>query len=139
MRCLLRLSILVVVTHSLGCGSQQSSQSFVPVSGRVMFDSRPVVNANVRFQPVKREAGKIVPESYGETDDKGFYTLRPITDKAEDTGAVPGEYLIQISLFDRDRGSGREMLPFKYNRESKLSFTVPAEGTKEANFNLTSR
>lgn len=139
MRRYFHLCLFVALAAGAGCNAQYSSNTYVPVSGRVMLDSRPVVNANVRFQPVKQDAGKIVPESYGETDDKGFFTLRPITDREEDTGAVPGEYLIQISLFDRDKGSGREMIPFKYNRDSKLSFKVPPEGTKDANFNLTSR
>jgi hypothetical protein len=106
------------------------------------MDNQPLPKATVRFQPVDRKDGRLFPDCYGETDEQGNYTLKPAVGQGTLAGAVPGKYLVQISIFDREgkgKSGPREMIAAKYNQDSQLSFTVPAEGTKEADFQLKSR
>jgi hypothetical protein len=127
----------------LGCGKKEGSP-LVPVSGRVTLDKQPLKGALVRFQPEKREGdASITPDSYGTTDDQGNYTLKASIGTTEKEGAAVGKHLIQISIIERGAAAGKtgikELVPAKYNRESKLTYTVPPEGTKEANFDLQSK
>lgn len=135
-----RLGLLVGLLP-LACSPSNSSQ-FVPVSGRVTMDNRPLAKATIRFQPAKRSGdGTINPDSYGETDEEGKYTLKPVGVTGEAEGAVVGQHYVQITLFDHEAKPGpRETIPPKYNRDSQLNFTVPPEGAKDkANFDLKSR
>jgi hypothetical protein len=134
--------LLLLALLPLGCG-KKSSPSVVPVSGRVTLDNRPLANATVRFQPASREAGdRQSPDSYGETDEQGHFTLSPVGGD-EGEGAAVGKHYVQISILDRmgDGHTGpRELVPAKYNRDSKLTFSVPAGGARDsANFDLTSK
>jgi hypothetical protein len=136
-----RHSLLVILMSvfllSGGCGK---SIRAVPVSGRVLMDNRPLANAEVRFYPL---AGDASPFSIGETDDQGNYTLK--LDEGGVSGAVVGEHRVIISVNERNREQPigpegpHEQVPAKYNRETILTYTVPPQGTTEANFNLKSR
>jgi hypothetical protein len=128
-----------------GCGKTDGSGfKFVPVSGRVMLDNKPLANATVRFQFATADNSQRPPDAYGETDDQGNYTLKPVVEgRKEVEGTVAGKHLVQISLFDRDHPGPQgpvERVPARYNTNSALFFDVPPEGAKgTANFNLTSR
>jgi hypothetical protein len=136
-----RLSLLFLVLLPLACGPKVLTPTFplVPVSGQVLMDNQPLANAMVRFQPIPRvDDTEPLPDSLGVTDEQGHYKLKVVGQrfgKAE--GAIPREHFVRISIFNREEN--REMVPTKYNRESKLQFIVPAEGTKEADFKLTTR
>jgi hypothetical protein len=69
------------------------------------------------------------------------FTLKTVVKGRDLNGAVAGKHRVQISIMNRTVGAGSkigEQLPYRYNRNSKLEFTVPPEGTQEANFlNLT--
>jgi len=137
------VQLLIVVLSALGCGKHYH---LVPVSGRVTLDNNPLAHAQVEFSPT---SGQDIPASIGDTDNDGRYELHLATD-AKSRGAVVGENRIAVSL---NQGRGKimpmnrpnapgvgktikrmgELLPAKYNRDSKMMFTVPPEGTSEAN------
>jgi hypothetical protein len=83
--------------------------------------------------------GKKNPDSSARTDEQGYFTLKPEgNDWTGQDGAVVGDHFVQISKYEREldktnRPRG-ELVPAKYNSKMTLRFTVPAEGTKEANF-----
>jgi hypothetical protein len=145
MRAYLRLCpLLPLLLLPFGCGK---SYKTAPVSGRVMMDNRPLANAEVRFTP---EGGQNLPFSVGVTDDQGNYELR-LGSENDTPGAVPGEHRVTISIDPRKdkktsktmmESGGRmpnklaELVPKQYNRESKLTCSVPPEGMKDANFDL---
>jgi hypothetical protein len=134
----LLLPALVLLLLPLGCGHK--GPDLVPVSGRVMLDNKPLAKATVHFMPA---SGTASPDSYGVTDTEGRFTLK-VSNKGNDReGAVVGKHRVQISVVEHNVGSktaNGEQLPYRYNHNSKLEFTVPAGGTTEANFlNLTSK
>ena len=144
MRCYpLKSLLLLLLLLVLGCGTDKCGPPIVGVSGRVTLDNRPLAKATVRFQPATREGDpRLSPDSYGETDEQGYYILKPGGDRSGAAGALVGPHWIQISVFDRagdGRSGPRELVPYKYNRDSKLTFTVPPEGTTDADFNLASK
>jgi len=134
------LIFVPVIVLTVGCGRHK----LVPVSGRVTLNNNPLANAYVSFQPTgsgEREPG---PGSYGTTDGDGRFTLQLVG--KDQPGAWVGHHRVVISLKDppnpnevsdsasRDR---TEKLPLRYNRDSKLTFDVPAGGSDAANFDLT--
>jgi hypothetical protein len=130
--------ILPLLLLPLACGKKVNT-ALVPVSGRVMLNNQPLAHADIRFQPERKAGDKDRPESYGETDEQGYFTLKPVGKEWEGTeGAVVGKHFIQISKYDRTLGKDGlvlgEQVPYQYNRDSKMTFPVPPEGTKEANF-----
>jgi hypothetical protein len=126
----------------IGCG-ETGGPHLVPVSGRVLLDNKPLPNATVRFTPVSQPGGEMGPLSFGTTDAEGRYTLKTVVRGKDIEGAVVGKHRIEIAVVNRTVGAQAKNgahVPSRYNRNSKLEFTVPAEGTQEANFlNLTSR
>ena len=133
-----RLLGLCVLLFATGCGSS----GFVPVSGKVTLDGKALANASVLFEPDKANPG---PAAEGKTDANGHYTLKVTTKDVQ--GAVPGKHKVSISASEGDPGEAaganpkprKELLPAKYNSETKLTFDVPAGGTSAANFDLTSK
>ncbi|HWG44559.1 MAG TPA: carboxypeptidase-like regulatory domain-containing protein [Gemmataceae bacterium] len=127
---LISLSFIVV-----GCGKKSET---VKVSGRVTMDDRPLSNAQVHFQLLGSD-GKPDPskESAGQTDGEGRYSLTRVLDKTD--GAVPGNYRVEIHAIERSRTGIRELIPSQYNKQSKLTFTVPSGGATDANFDLKSK
>ncbi|HEV3236975.1 MAG TPA: hypothetical protein VGZ25_08305 [Gemmataceae bacterium] len=133
--------LLLMLLVPIGCGKDYK---LAPVSGRVMMDSRPLANAEVRFVPT---SGQDIPDSVATTDDEGHYELHA----GESLGAVVGEHHVMISLDPRKNkrvfmaegkmraGAPGELLPSQYNRDSKLTCTVPPEGKKDADFDLKSK
>jgi hypothetical protein len=136
-RCVPVLLLLV----ALSCGGGPSVPPLVPVSGKVQLDGRPLPGATVAFRPVSKGKGEV--DCSGMTDEQGQYKLRPgiigIAEAVE--GAVVGEYHVSISKLDRDApGGSRQVVPDKYHNAKKpMSFTVPAGGSKDANFDMSSK
>jgi len=117
-----------------GCG--KSGPKLAPVSGRVTLDKKPLVDALVTFTPAETGPTNIGnPESSARTDDQGRYSLKTNQDKRD--GALIGTHKVRISVIERGT-SIVNRVPRVYNQDTTLTFTVPAEGTKEANFDLTS-
>jgi hypothetical protein len=135
------VSILLAV---IGCGPK--ARELAPVSGKVMLDGRPLINANVAFIP-QATAGTVGHvTSRGRTDAQGKYTLKTAESSPRD-GAVVGKHRVQISTkvsdasaeYTEDQGSKTpvERVPAKYNSQTELSRDVPREGSSEMNFELT--
>ena len=128
----------LALTLVAGCGRGGA----VPVSGRVTLNGQPLANVHVSFQPIA--AGKDHNPgggSYGITDADGRFTLRLVeTDVA---GAVAGKHRVEVTPRNTDddadrRGKGAPTgVPARYNRNSELTFEVPAGGTDKADFVLT--
>jgi hypothetical protein len=135
-RVTLLLPALLLPLPLLGCGDTAGTP-LVPVSGRVMMDYKPLAHATIRFTPQSKPGGAMGPLAIGTTDAEGRYTLKTVIKGRDFGGAVPGKHHVQISVVDRTVGARARtsnQVPRRYNRDSKLSFSVPAEGTQEANF-----
>lgn len=133
-RCVLAAALFIPL--ALGC---QKSSGNVNVSGIVKKDGAPLANAHVLFH-FQGADGKtdLDKEAGGETDAEGRYSLKRIG--SDVNGAAPGKYRVEIHAIERSGTAGiRELLPPKYNRESKLEFTVSPGGSKEANFDLQTK
>lgn len=127
--CLLLLPLLL-----LGCGKSQLK--LAPVSGRVTLDKKPLANAEIVFYPTELGEDKSANlQSSSRTDEQGHYSLQTNEDKQN--GAFVGTYKVRISVIERGE-SLINRIPKAYNKNTTLTFTVTAEGTKDANFDLTS-
>jgi hypothetical protein len=144
-----RLAPLAAVAV-LAVGCSRGEYETAEVSGRVTLNGQPVANVAVMFQPVAPE-GNINPGpgSYGVTDADGRYHL--ILVGKESKGAVVGKHMVRISNHDdtpqdpsddsprRPKKAVGVKIPSKYNQAvAILEFDVPADGTEEANFTLSS-
>lgn len=133
-------SVFLVVM--LGCGS---SDTLVPVSGKVTFDGHPLSGADVSFKPTAPPKGIVgQTTSHAKTDEQGNFTLKTLDGEP---GAVVGKHKVSISQLTGDPGSDerptragstKDKIPAKYNKDTKLEFEVPADGTTSANFELKS-
>ncbi len=135
------LSLLVLLLAAVGCGGDE--YPLAPVSGTVTLDGAPVADARIGFEPVRQgESLEAGPGSYGKTDQEGRFSLKSLHG---DQGAVVGPHMVRITTF-QTKGSGpagievvaEERIPARYVDGSTLRFTVPADGTDEADFELTS-
>ncbi|MCS7238081.1 MAG: hypothetical protein NZ899_07410 [Thermoguttaceae bacterium] len=133
---MLGLLVLAVVT----CGCAGGGDKPVPVSGKVTVGGKPVGNVIVHFMAVgKTHVGT------GKTAADGTFSL--------ENGALPGVNKIYFSVVrelpqgvdETALASGavelppvENPIPSKYTdpQNPALEFTVPAGGTKEANFDL---
>jgi len=142
----MRLRIVAVGLLAALCGCS-SGPKFVPVSGTVTLDGKPLANAIVAFNPAA-VPGKIEaagPGSMAVTDDQGHFALKVIGTDGKTVGAVVGEHRVRVSTADNmtnsdssdvAHGHPKERVPAKYNTNSQLTFTVPPGGTDAANFDL---
>lgn len=133
------LSSLLLI--AAGCGGE--SYPVAPVSGQVTLDGQPLADARIGFEPRRQgnnpNAG---PGSYAKTDAQGRFELQTLKDEK---GAVVTTHDVWIRTFvaPADRSgeiieSQPEKVPARYNDATTLTFTVPAEGSDQANFALTS-
>ena len=144
-RRLLLITAFVVVLGSAGCSNEPYRTA--RVSGLVTLNGQPIANAAVMFQPVAAEGNYSPgPGSTGITGPDGRYTLKLVG--KENPGAVVGKHKVRITMYESPSDPGKERpkradpamkIPAKYNdREGKVEFDVPANGTTSADFPLTS-
>lgn len=148
-RSLVAALIAVLLGTATGCGGEKAK--YVSVSGVVTLNKKPYANAVVSFQPI---GGKDDPNpgrgSTGITDENGRFYLK--TDGGQ-MGAVVGLHQVKIRTqgeavgYDPNVGSDDhaavpkgakfDPIPIEWRSLSdKNTFTVPAEGTDQANFDL---
>jgi hypothetical protein len=141
LRVILLFPTLLLTLVSLGCGGSAGGTTIVPVSGRVLMDNKPLEHASVQFTPESKTAGEAGPLAVGTTDAEGRFTLKTVIKGKDVEGAVPGKHHVQISVVrSADPKAKTVHVPPKYNRNSKLEFTVPEGGTQAADFlNLKSK
>jgi hypothetical protein len=132
-RCLLATFLLAPLI--LGC---QKGGGNVSVSGRITKDGQALPNAHVTFRQLDA-SGKPDPatEAAAETDDDGRYTLQRV--QGGSSGAVPGKYRVEIQVIERTEQGMRKLIPPEFNEKSKLEYTVPPGGTKEADFDVKTK
>lgn len=134
---------------AIGCfllaGCNGPEYELAPVSGRVTMDGKPLAEVIVRFQPIAERSDQPNPGpgSFGTTDQDGRYRLRTIKPDAE--GAVVGTHRVYLSSKPppQDPADDRapvfkEIIPSKW-RDGSQTFTVPAGGTTQADFQLSRR
>lgn len=136
----------ILAMAAVFCASGCGGTGVAPVSGKVTLDGKPLPNATVIFLPDSQELNP-GPGSQGKTDASGHYALQLMTKEVK--GAVVGRHKVSITAFEGDDvvpSSGYEPSPFRkalvppeYNAETKLTFSVPARGSAEANFELSSQ
>lgn len=130
----------------VGCG-KSGDYELAPVSGVVTLDGKPVPYTRITFVP-KGSEDKVNPGpgSTALCDDAGHFELATVRG---DSGAVVGPHAVQVSSTgppkppsSSDLNSGppvKDAFPPQFNTSSTLTFEVPADGTTEANFALTSK
>jgi hypothetical protein len=132
---------MVLLLAAGGCGGDD--YPLARVSGTVTLDGAPVADARVGFEPVRQgESLEAGPGSYGKTDQQGHFRLKTLH---SEQGAVVGPHVVRITTLQvKDSGPAgieviaEERIPARYVDGSTLRFTVPADGTDEADFVLTS-
>lgn len=129
-RSLKRITVLTVLILPAGCG--EDLPDLAPVTGTVTLDGKPISGAVVTFDPA---AGGVV--SHGVTDDSGRFELECTTDTL---GAELGEHVVRISYRGEDPLLAMpEVLPARYNTQSKLTAAVTEGEENDFKFELTSR
>jgi hypothetical protein len=126
---------LALTLICIGCGGGR-----VPVEGTITFDGKPLVGATVALQ---RNEGELTERSFiAETNGEGKYQLKTADGSAE--GAPPGSYHVFITSVKAPPDMNEmtklppERVPVKWRDGSEM-FEVPAGGTTEANFLITSK
>lgn len=132
------LPVAALLVAATGCGAKQDGFDYQPVTGKVTMDGQPLAGATVAFIPQSNalESGR---PSTGMTDESGTFTL---TSMGGQDGAVVGDHVVSIStkVIDMDTQEllSQETVPRKYNDRSELTFTVPLNGSDDADFALES-
>ncbi|RCS54199.1 hypothetical protein DTL42_03350 [Bremerella cremea] len=130
----------ILAVGGLGCGSQGN---VAPVAGTITLDGAPLEGAAVSFQPIATDKDSMTVSgmgSYGRTDAQGHYELKMIETDGE--GASVGTHRVQVSVAEEKGGDAltTDKVPARYRgADSELTFDVPTEGTKTANFDLTTK
>ncbi len=126
-------------------GCKDKGRALAPVSGVITLDGKPLAGGSIVSQPLAPPGSVIAGKgSVAFCDADGRFQLKTIDGRP---GAVVGEHRVRIygprnpkaSASDVDGGgvAVRELVPKKYNHNTELTLTVPAEGTTEVNFKLT--
>jgi hypothetical protein len=131
-----------------GCGGRP--YGVAKVSGRVTLDNKPLAKASITFVPqATKENQAPGPTAAAFTDADGRYSLGI---DSETPGSVVGRCRIFITTLIGDGKAQdpnddrpgppvrpKDRVPEKYNMKTTLTFDVPAGGTDQANFDLSSR
>ncbi|QDT63372.1 DUF4198 domain-containing protein [Calycomorphotria hydatis] len=142
MRCLQFTSLLTLLMLA-GCSSGNGFE-YVPVSGKITINGKPARNVVVMFRPIAtKDSVNTGGPSRDMTDEKGVFVLKSTLGEGQ-PGAVPGKHQVLVrgleSFSVEERGElPKEELPPRIPGEysqTGIEFTVPPEGTDQANFDL---
>jgi hypothetical protein len=131
-----------------GCGK---SETYVPVSGTVFLDGKPLVGAMVLFQPMGDTRGQTDGiGSTGRTDDQGRFTLE-VSKETPIPGALVGKHRVRIgmppptggdtksdAIQPTKKGAGKvwkDPVPEKYNTQTTLEIDITGP-TDQLKFDL---
>lgn len=130
-----------------GCGSKSNGPQFVPVTGKVTLDGKPVRDVRVSFQPQappgsKGAAAEVGMGSNATTGEDGIFVLA-VSDNTK-TGAVVGMHTVnfsdkQVETDDRDAGPSPAPRKPRFPPQQPQTFEVKAPGTNDANFDIKSK
>jgi hypothetical protein len=150
-RLVVAFSLSLACTAGCGRGGDR-----VEVEGVVTLDGQPMPGVQVTFDQPELSPNQNVGY-IGKTDETGRYSLRPMI--GEGSGVRPGKYRVSLTTAFTDPSQPAptpssttvsapfypesppqppERIPPAY-RDGKLTFEVPEDGTKDANFALESR
>jgi hypothetical protein len=129
---------------SAGCGDK-APYGLAPVAGMVTLNGKPVPYTQVTFMPKSSaENPNPGPGSAAGCDENGYFELTTVRGEP---GAVVGPHTVRITATgpprpptNSDLSTGplpKDAFPDRFNVNSELTFEVPAEGTKAADFKLT--
>lgn len=98
----LAIGLLLGITWIVGCAQQPAADrpTTYSVTGTVTFQGNPVEGATVAFSPTQGKQG-----AFATTDASGKYSL---TTFVGGDGALPGEYKVKISQYEKEAPSGGE-------------------------------
>jgi hypothetical protein len=120
------LIFAAAIVGQSGCG-RDSADGVYPVRGRVLFQGKPTVHAQVTLHPVGT-SGRDAVHPVGEVDDQGYFTL---TSVHKGDGAAPGEYRVTVSWYlarpvrpNSDETSTTNYLPARYSRADTSGLTA---------------
>ena len=136
----LAIALMLCLFLLVGCGG--SEFPVAPVSGTITLDGQPLADARIGFEPRQIGSNPLSgPGSYAKTDAQGHYVLKTL-DGQRGAVVTTHDVWIRTSVAPAQRGlevfePAAEQIPPRYNDETTLSFPVPAEGTDQANFALT--
>lgn len=121
----------------VGCGG--APYAIAPVSGKVTKNGQPYPGVVVLFEPIGGEGNlNPGPTSGGKTGPDGTFELI-LHDEVKTMGAVVGKHRVRIWTDMKstdDQNNWTEKIPQRYNQDTQETFTVPSEGSTEANFDI---
>lgn len=147
---LVRFGVVVPVLAALA-GCETKGLAYAPVSGKVTLDGSALSDVVVQFYYISElpseDAASRVPVASAKSDAQGQFEMHTLTsDRRAVNGAAVGLHRVSITsrIVQRDEIAGdrvlrEELIPARFNENSKLIFEVPAGGTDECHFDLTSR
>jgi len=122
---------LFVLAIIAGCG-QGAGEGTSPVSGTVTQKGSPVEGAIVSFVPAS-EGGE---NAVGVTDAAGKYIL---TTRKKDDGALPGQYKVSITKYDKPKETAATSAPLPEGELSSPDYKGEAPETPPAKNLLPSK
>jgi hypothetical protein len=119
-------TIAMLMAAAIGCG--KSGPQIAPVHGRVTLDGRPLVRADITFQPEGAQRASI-----GRTDDEGHYELAY---KRGEPGAIVGKHTVHVEV-SSELVKNPPPIPARYAANSELHHQVEP-GENEIDLKLES-
>ena len=117
------LVVLGIITLLGGCGTktiEREAEPVHPVRGKVMFNGRPAVKAQVRFHPTDGSSSGRIPSARTLKD--GTFRL---TTFGDGDSAPPGRYVVTITMRDFEAdGETTNVLPTKYAKPDTSDIRV---------------
>ncbi len=138
---------LVGVAAAAALGCVGGGPKYVPVSGVVTLNGKPLAGATVTFSPIAPPGEVNAGDgSAGKTNDAGEFTL---TTSRGAPGALVGKHKVRIFALARQVGTGderpprggwptKDKVPARYNERTELEFEVKPDGPNKADLPLTS-
>ncbi len=129
---------LMVLLVSLTACTRKDRMMSLPCRARSRSTAKSFPARAFPFNRCKIDDKKITPGpgSGARCDAEGRYKLVTINDEA---GAVVATHKVKIFAKNPDDPTSVESFPPEFNYQTTLTFEVPAGGTTEANFELTTK
>lgn len=118
----------LVVMVGAGCGSSTPGPKWpdpVPVTGKVMYQGKPLAHASIMFVP---DLDTIGPGAGGFTDASGTFTVQTRwAGQIMREGAIPGRYKVAVSRFVKPDGTVWEPNPEEGPASSGAMEEIPPQ------------
>lgn len=133
--------VVLAALFVFGCGTAKDPLGRMPISGTVTLDGVPLDKGSIRFEPQTAQAG--TPS--GAMIDKGRYAI------PRDQGLAPGVYRVILTAAEastenrtadeimNNPGPRKELIPPSYNRQSKITVEVKAQGANQFDFPIKTK